>query len=294
MTKCYILASISNVLLHQMQDVELASDIMLSLKEMFGEQGRFARQETTRQIYNTKMTEGSLVREHCLTMISNMNTLEVLGTDIDGESQVDMILQSLPESFKEFRLNYNMNKKIYSLSELMNELVAAEGILGTSNVEANGGEASTSQPKSKGKGKKKKKKDFTKQEGKQIALGVVDKGKKIKGKCFHCGEKGHWKKNCPIFKAAKNKGMNNTFLLEICLVQNPTDSWCMDSGCTNHICNSLQGFQETRKLKEGELFLTLANGSKIPVVAVGVYNLGFESRVLILEDCLYVPNVRRN
>ena len=44
MAKCYILASISNVLQHQMQDVELASDIMLSLKEMFGEQGCFARQ----------------------------------------------------------------------------------------------------------------------------------------------------------------------------------------------------------------------------------------------------------
>ncbi|KAK4572257.1 hypothetical protein RGQ29_030617 [Quercus rubra] len=139
MAKCYILAFISNVLQHQIQDVELASNIMLSLKEMFGEQSRSAR------------------------MISNLNTLEVLGADIDGESQVDMILQSLPESFKEFRLNYNMNKKIYSLSELMNELVAVEGILGTSSVDANMAEASTSQPKSKGKGKKKKKKeDFTK------------------------------------------------------------------------------------------------------------------------------------
>ena len=91
-----------------MQDVELASDIMLSLKEMFGEQGRFARQETMRQIYNTKMAEGSSVREHYFTMISNLNTLEVLGANIDGESQVDMILQSLLESFKEFRLNYNI------------------------------------------------------------------------------------------------------------------------------------------------------------------------------------------
>ena len=43
MAKCYILASILNVLQHQMQDVELDSDIMLSLKEMFGEQGRSAR-----------------------------------------------------------------------------------------------------------------------------------------------------------------------------------------------------------------------------------------------------------
>ena len=163
MAKCYILASISNVLQHQIQDVKLVSDIMLSLKEMFGEQGCSERQETMRQIYNTKMVEGTSVKEHCLRMISNLNTLEVLGTDIDGEFQVDMILKSLPESFKEFRLNYNMNKKIYSLSELMNELVAVEDILGTSSVDVNMAEASTSQPKSKGKGKrKKKKKDFTK------------------------------------------------------------------------------------------------------------------------------------
>ena len=47
-------------------------------------------------------------------------------------------------------------------------------------------------------------------------------------------------------------------------------------------------------MNEGELFLTLADGSKIPVVAVGVFNLCFDSRVLTLEDCLYVSNVRRN
>ena len=90
------------------------------------------------------MAEGTSMREHCLKMISNLNKLEVLGVDIDGESQVDMILQSLTELFKEFRLNYNMNKKIYIVSELMNELVVAEGILGTSSVGANMVEASSS------------------------------------------------------------------------------------------------------------------------------------------------------
>ena len=47
-------------------------------------------------------------------------------------------------------------------------------------------------------------------------------------------------------------------------------------------------------MNEGELFLTLADESKIPIVAVGEVNLCFSSRVLILKDCLYVPNVRRN
>ncbi|XP_050267691.1 uncharacterized protein LOC126712410 [Quercus robur] len=117
----------------------------------------------------------------------------------------------------------------------MNELVAAEGILGIASVDTNMVEASSSEPKSKGKGGKKK--DFTKQDGKQLALGVANKGKKkvkdyTQGKCFHCGEKGHWERNCLKFIAGKNKG-----------------------------------FQETRRQNEEELFLTLAYGSKILVVA---------------------------
>ena len=71
-----------------------------------------------------------------------------------------MMLQSLPESFKEFKLNYNINKKIYTLFELMNELVATKGILGTASVNTNMAEASFSKPKLKGKGGKKK--GFTK------------------------------------------------------------------------------------------------------------------------------------
>ena len=42
------------------------------------------------------------------------------------------------------------------------------------------------------------------------------------------------------------------------------------------------------------MFLTLVDGSRIPVVTVGVFNLYFGSKVLILEDHLYVPNVHRN
>ena len=38
----------------------------------------------------------------------------------------------------------------------------------------------------------------------------------------------------------------------------------------------------------------MADGSRILVAVVGVFNLCISSRVLILKDCLYVPNVRRN
>ena len=49
-----------------------------------------------------------------------------------------------------------MNKKIYTLSELMNELVVVEGILGIASVDTNMAEASSSKPKSKDRGGKKR------------------------------------------------------------------------------------------------------------------------------------------
>ena len=63
-------------------------------------------------------------------MIAHLNELEILGVEIDGESQVDIMLMSLPESFKNFRLSFSMSKGSYSLEELLKELYAAEGILG--------------------------------------------------------------------------------------------------------------------------------------------------------------------
>ena len=82
-----------------------------------------------RNLLNTKIAEGTPVREHALKMIGFLNELEILGAEIDADSQIDIILQSLPDSFNQFRLNYLMNKKNYTLSELMNELQAAEGII---------------------------------------------------------------------------------------------------------------------------------------------------------------------
>ena len=72
---------------------------MTSLKEIFGEHGRPAKQISMQKIMNAKMLEGTQVREHVLRMISFLNELETLGANIDAQTQVDMILNSLPQSF---------------------------------------------------------------------------------------------------------------------------------------------------------------------------------------------------
>ena len=70
------------------------------------------------------------MQDHVLKVISHLNELEILGAEIDGETQVDIVLMSLPESFNSFRLTYNMSKSHYSLAELLKELQAVEEIIG--------------------------------------------------------------------------------------------------------------------------------------------------------------------
>ena len=70
-----------------------------------------------RALLNTKMAEGISVQDHILKMIVHLNEMEIMGAEIDGESQVDIVLMSLLESFKNFHLNYSMSKGSYSLAE---------------------------------------------------------------------------------------------------------------------------------------------------------------------------------
>ncbi|KAL6323869.1 hypothetical protein AAG906_005865 [Vitis piasezkii] len=110
MARCYILASMSNVLQHQHQKMDTAYDILENLKEMFGDQTSAARQNALREILTSKMEEGTQVRTHVLKMMSLLNDMEVLGAEVDKATQIEMVLNTLPPSFQQFRLNYNMNK----------------------------------------------------------------------------------------------------------------------------------------------------------------------------------------
>ena len=73
MARCYILAFMSNVLQHQHETMATAYDMMLKLKEMFGEHNHAGRQVAKKALLNTKMAKGILVCDHILKIISHLN-----------------------------------------------------------------------------------------------------------------------------------------------------------------------------------------------------------------------------
>ena len=79
MAKCYIMASISDVLQSEHAEIESAKDIMTSLSKMFADKSWLAKQNALRNIMNARMAKGQSIREHMLKMMDNFNVAEILG-----------------------------------------------------------------------------------------------------------------------------------------------------------------------------------------------------------------------
>ena len=61
-------------------------DILFSLHDLFGGKGMSVRQVAFKAIMNTKMSKGTLIRDHIFFMIGIFNEMEILGDKINGET----------------------------------------------------------------------------------------------------------------------------------------------------------------------------------------------------------------
>ena len=264
---------------------------------MFGEQSRAAKYQVTKRLFKAKMRDGQSVQDHCLTMIKDMEELEKLGVKLDLDLQNDIILQSLTDAYGQFIMNYHMHKLQNSLAELMNMLVTAELSMKGSKGSVLAMERTSSKRKSYGKKRKSVKKQ--KVEGSKKKKAEPKKKVDGKGKCFHCNSDGHWKRNCPTYLATlknKKEGPSGGMLvIESNLTVSSASSWVLDSGSSAHLCTSMQGLEDSRRLRDGDMILRVGNGARVAAVAVGTYPLRLPSGLdLVLKDCYYVPAASRN
>ncbi|KAL4363268.1 hypothetical protein GQ457_04G021900 [Hibiscus cannabinus] len=142
---CLMLATMTPELQKQHEDI-VAYEMIQNIKEIYEGQARKERYETSKAVFQCKMSEGSPVGAH---MMGYIQTLEKLGFALNDELAIDVVLQSLLDSFNQFVLNFNMNEINKTLPQLLGMLSTAEG-----NMKKGGSKSVLMVREAKGKGKK--------------------------------------------------------------------------------------------------------------------------------------------
>ncbi|XP_075475356.1 uncharacterized protein LOC142506092 [Primulina tabacum] len=98
--RCYLLASMNEVLRAKHEAFETAKEIIESLQQMFGRPPEQARYEAVKAVHsvkavmNCKMKNGSSVHEHVLKMINHFNDADINGANIDEKTQDKLCYES--------------------------------------------------------------------------------------------------------------------------------------------------------------------------------------------------------
>ncbi|XP_042441326.1 uncharacterized protein LOC122026663 [Zingiber officinale] len=101
-----------------------------------------------------RMRDGALIHEHGVKMIGLIEKLLSLDLVIPHELSADIILLSLPSSFANVMVNFNMNKLEATLEELVNMLANYEATMKKEKSIFLVGSSSGSKKGPKKKGKK--------------------------------------------------------------------------------------------------------------------------------------------
>ena len=179
-------------------------------------------------------------------MIADIDELAHMGMVLEAETTIDLILQSLHDTWRQFIINYNLMNQDDTLGELLSILKEAEKEL----LKGNKREAhfvSTSQtPRTGAKATGGVKKKKHKRKGKAKSSKAFGKSKdKSQDVCLHCGKRGHWKRDCREYKALQKKikagkaPAINMFVIEINMTTSSFKKWIFDSGCGTHICTDV-------------------------------------------------------
>ncbi|VFQ93093.1 unnamed protein product [Cuscuta campestris] len=122
---CVMLATMITELQKLHEDMK-AHEMIVALRQLYQGQSRHERFLVSKALFSCKLPSGNWVGPHVLKMIGYITNLEKLGFSLQKELATDLILQSLPELYKGFVMNYMMHDLDKPFRELLKMLQTAE------------------------------------------------------------------------------------------------------------------------------------------------------------------------
>lgn len=236
-------------------------------------------------------------------IISHVSTLKNIWSELSVELQSEAklpeillickILDTLPSEYLGFKSSWLLiSKKERSVENLTSQLCAHERVLCQNESNVKEDEISAEALYAKfNKGNKK------------------NENTKKELKCNYCKEKGHRVRNCKKWiqdgrppKESNSNQMNNLTAMTLHSTESfgetkDVQCWYVDNGCTSHVTNRGDMFQNFTYFKSKH---TVTGADGVCIEAIGIGNILAEADVngklepILLKDVWYVPSITKN
>jgi hypothetical protein len=270
--------------LRQIRSCETSREIWMKLESIYESKGPARKATLLKQLTQHKMREDDDVREHVARFMDTVDKLQGMNIEINGDLLSIMSLYSLPSSFENFQCAIesrdsspnveNLKVKIVEENDARNQKLDGSltgGVMFSKHFSRDSNSSKNSYKKQDEKTSK----------------------PKITYKCNYCGRRGHKAADC--FKKKREENQKAGLVHEAYFSGKTNDKWCLDSGCTSHICNDKELFIDSQK---AQCQLKLASNATTQAIAKGNVNIltsvGNQAKKIELKNTLYAPDFRTN
>ncbi|KAL4029866.1 hypothetical protein IC575_008094 [Cucumis melo] len=253
------------------------------------------------KFFGYKMDQSKSLEENLDEFQKIVVDLNNIGEKMSDENQAVILLNSLPETYREVKAAIKYGRDSLTMSIVLDALK-------TRNLEIKKERKDGELLMARGRSEKKSWK------GKERSFRSKSKGKSRK--CFLCHKEGHFKKNCPLNKSREastseanvTDGYNSAEITdgydsaetgyesaEVLMVSHRDiqDAWIMDSGCTFHMTPHRDFLTNFQKVDGGKVLL--GDNGTCDVKGTGSVQIAtHDGMVRILTNVRYVPKLKRN
>ena len=319
-----IIFNLSDAIIRLVDKEETPAKMWKKLEEQFQQKSLTNKIYLKERIFGFKMSHTKTLDQNLDEFLRMHIELANSGENeaLSDENQAIIILNSLPESYREVKTAIKYGRTSITLEEVISALKSKDLEMKSEKTNSGNGEMNLS------RGRSSHKKSFQNR-GRSTSSNHHRSSNKGKSRspsrdsgdttgCFYCGKSGHYKRDCYFYnnknknkkggrfpeRTDQNKHQNDKQQEanysdgydsgEVYVASTSfKDDWILDSGCTFHMTNSREILTDYRDSKGGKVILGNNNTCSIEGSSKVSFKM-FDGIVRTLTGVRYVPNLARN
>lgn len=297
--KSYLLMSLDNQHVKLVLSCTSAKEIWARLSDIHEQKSSANKILLQTQFFDARMNQGEKVSDYIARVEFLASQLNDLGEPVANSTLVGKIVSGLTESYSSFMSSWlSMRPEEMTLTNLLPRLMAEESIKQKFDSAGSSAMVVQSNAAKKSKGRKHEK---------SSSKNINDLKKRTK--CRKCGQKGHWKAECPQASKDGDKEDNarqkqktsepedsSAIVAEVNFTE-ATNGWIVDSGATEHMTFDKSAFRYYKQLDNPKV---IRYGNSGYGYGIGIGDIDAQAALedgkkkhIVIKNVLHVPGLRR-